>query len=211
MTRTEIAKLAKYGEECLHDSEENPQLKDKLLSQAEEQFNHLIKEYRSECIEPMVGYLYCRLGDVKYNQKQYEKAEKSYLDALSHLIVRGEYCQDRARSHIGLARTYLRLENRESAKEHFIRGIHIYDSLAMKSEIDQLSKDLKDLRIHIKDILPAKQINENGEPTKCRECGGSEFKKIALEHDKIAIYDCVKCGCRNVIILDMLELLQSPH
>ena len=78
MTRSEIVKLAKYGDDCLHDSKEKPEFKDKLLSLAEEQFNHLISEYRSECIEPMVGYLYCRLGDVKYQQKQFEEAKKSY-------------------------------------------------------------------------------------------------------------------------------------
>ena len=211
MPRNEIAKLAKYGEDCLHDSDKKPELKDKLLSLAEEQFNHLIKEFNSNSVEPMVGYLYCRLGDVKYSQKQYDKAEKSYLDALVRLTVRGEYCQDRAHSHIGLARTYMKLGNRENAKEHFIRGIHLYDSLAMKNEIDQISKELKGLRIDIKDILPAKQINEKGEPTKCRECGGFEFKKVALEYEKIAIYDCVQCGCRNVILLDMLELMASPN
>lgn len=211
MPRSEIAKLAKYGEDCFHDSYEKPELRDKLLSLAEEQFNHLIKEFKSKSVEPMVGYLYCRLGDVKYTQEQYDKAEKSYLNALDNLTVREEYCQDRAHSHIGLARTYMKLGNRESAKEHFIRGIHLYDSLSMNNEINQLSEELEDLRINIKDILPAKQINEKGEPTKCRECGGSEFRKVALEHEKIAIYDCVNCGCRNVILLDMFELMTSPN
>ena len=211
MTRSEIIKLTKYGEECLQDSFTKPEVKDKLLTLAEEQFNHLIKEYNSECIEPMVGYVYVRLGEVKYNQKQYLKAEKSYLEALVHLIVRGEYCQDRAQAHIGLAKTYMKLANEEGAREHFIRGIHIYDSLSMNDKIDLLSKEFKNLKINIRDILPAKQINEKGEPTKCRECGGSQFKKIRIENEKIAIYDCENCGCRNVIILDMLELITEQH
>lgn len=210
MTRVEIAKLSKYGEDCLQDSYSKPEIRTKLLSLAEEQFKHLIKEYSSECIEPMAGYVFVRLGEVKYQQKDYLKAEKSFLDSLTHLIVRGEYCQDRARAHIGLARTYMKLANEEGAREHFIRAIHIYDSLSMKDKINELAHDFNKLTINIKDILPAKQINEKGEPTKCRECGGSEFKKVRVENQKIAIYDCVTCGCRNVIILDMLELLATP-
>lgn len=211
MTRTEIAKLAKYGEECLQDSSNKPEIRDKLLSLAEEQFNHLIKEYASECIEPMAGYVFVRLGEVKYQQKEYLKAEKTFLESLAHLIVRGEYCQDRARAHVGLARTYMKLANEEGAREHFIRAIHIYDSLSMNDTIHDLSKDFRNLSINIKDILPAKQINEKGEPVKCRECGGSQFKKIRIENEKIAIYDCIECGCRNVIILDMLELLTTTQ
>ena len=211
MTRSDIVKLAKYGEECIADSYNSPDLKEKLLSLAEEQFNQLIIEYKSECIEPMVGYLYGRLGEVKYNQKEYLNAEKNYLDALANLIVRGEYCQDRANAHLGLAKTYMKLANEEGAREHFIRAIHIFDSLAMNDMINKIAKDFEKLAIRIQDVLPAREINENGEPTKCRECGGSKFKKIRVENEKIAIYDCVNCGCRNVIILDMLELITEHH
>lgn len=210
MTRSEIAKLAKYGEECLQDSETKPEVKEKLLVLAEEQFKNLITQYKVECVDPMLGYLYCRLGDVKYKQEHYEVAEKTYLDSLVHLIVRGEYCQDRARAHVGLARTYIKLNDFNKARENFIRAIHIYDSLAMNDKINNLAKDFRTLSINVKDILPAKQINEKGEPTKCRECGGSEFNKIRVENDKIAIYECANCGCRNVIILDMLDLLTNP-
>lgn len=211
MTRSEISKLAKYGEECLEDSVEKPEVKDKLLMLAEEQFNKLITEFKVECVEPQLGYLYCRLGDVKYKQELYEQAEKTYLDSLDHLSVRGEYCQDRARAHIGLARTYIKLNDFNNAREHFIKAIHIYDSLAMNDKIKSLAKDFRALSVNIKEILPAKQINENGEPTECRECGGSEFKKIRVDNEKIAIYECSNCGCRNVIILDMLDLMSSSQ
>jgi tetratricopeptide (TPR) repeat protein len=209
MTRQEIIKLAKYGEECLQDSYNSPEIKEKLLNLAEEQFNILIMEYKAECIEPMVGYLYGRIGEVKYNQKEYLKAEKYYLDALANLIVRGEYCQDRAQAHLGLAKTYMKLANEDGAREHYIRAIHIFDSLAMDEKIHQQEKEFIKLKIRIKDVLPAKQINEKGEPTKCRECGGSKFKKIRVENEKLVVYDCIDCGCRNVIILDMLELIQN--
>lgn len=211
MTRIEIVKLAKYGEACFQDSFNSPELKDKLLSLAEEQFKYLINEYRAECIEPMVGYLYSRLGDVKYNQLSYQEAEKNYLDALANLIVRGEYCQDRARSHVGLAKTYLKLHNEKNAREHFIRAVHIYDSLAMQDKIHELTNDFSNLKIDLNSVLPPRNVNEKGEPTKCRECGGSEFKRIESENNKIAIYDCKACGCRNVVILDMLQLLTEQH
>ena len=81
----------------------------------------------------------------------------------------------------------------------------------MNDKMDSLAKDFRTLSIIIKDILPAKQINEKGEPTKCRECGGSEFTKIRVDNEKIAIYECSNCGCRNVIILDMLDLISTPH
>lgn len=209
MTRSEIVKLAKYGESCYQDGLNSPDMKDKLLSLAEEQFNYLIGEYKAECIEPMVGYLYSRLGEIKYTQSNYIEAEKNYLDALGNLIVKGEYCQDRARTHVGLARTYMKLHKDKDAREHFIRAVHIYDSLSMSDKIQQLTNDFNNLQIDIKSILPAKQINEKGKPTKCRECGGNEFKRIESDNEKIAIYDCKACGCRNVVILDMLELSQS--
>ena len=207
MTRSEIVKLAKYGEECLQDSFSTPDLSEKLLSLAEEQFKFLVDEYKAECIEPMVGYLYSKLGEVKYNQSAYSDAEKYYLDALVHLIVKGEYCQDRARTHAGLAKTYMKLNDERNAREHFIRAIHIYDSLAMQDKINKLTTDFVKLNIDISSILPAKQVNEKGEPTRCRECGGTDFKRIESENDKIAIYDCKYCGCRNIVILDMLELI----
>lgn len=211
MTRAEIVKLAKYGEECLQDSYGSPDLKEKLLILSEEQFKFLIAEYKAECIEPMVGYLYSRLGEVKYNQANYSEAEKYYLDALGNLIVRGEYCQDRARSHVGLGKTYMKLGNEKGAREHFIRAVHIYDSLAMQDKINQLTGDFSKLKINIQDILPAKHINEKGEPTKCRECGGEDFKRIESDNVNIAIYDCASCGCRNVVILDMLEIITEHH
>ena len=119
MTRSEIANLAKYGEECLQDSATKHELKTKLLALAEEQFNSLIKAYKVECVDPQLGYLYSRLGDVKYIQEQYELAEKLYLDSLVLLIVGGEYCQVRARAHVGLARTYIKLNNFNKARENF--------------------------------------------------------------------------------------------
>lgn len=211
MTRSEIVKLAKYGESCYQDSFNSPEIKDKLLSLAEEQFNYLIKEYKAECIEPMVGYLYSRLGEIKYTQSNYKEAEKNYLDALGNLIVKGEYCQDRARAHVGLAKTYMKLNKDKDAREHFIRAVHIYDSLSMQDKIHQLTNDFTKLNIKLESILPAKHINEKGEPTKCRECGGTEFKRIESDNEKIAIYDCKDCGCRNVVILDMLELITDQH
>lgn len=213
MTRSEIVKLAKYGEACFQDSFNSPEIKDKLLKLAEEQFKYLISEYKAECIEPMLGYLYSRLGEVKYNQGFYHEAEKNYLDALGNLIVKGEYCQDRARAHVGLAKTYMKLNDDKDAKEHFIRAVHIYDSLAMQDKIHQLTVDFSNLKIDLESVLPPKNVNERGEPTQCRECGGKNFKKIESEskNDKIAIYDCVACGCRNVVILDMLELLTDQH
>lgn len=211
MARSDIARLAKYGEECLKDSYTNPEIRDKLLALAEEQFNLLINQYASEKTEPMLGYLYSRLGQVKYNQKKYLKAERAYLSSLNHLIIRGEYCEDRAQAHFGLAKTYMMLANEEDAREHFIRAVHIYDSLSMQDKIQQISKDCEKLTIKLEDILPAKQINSKGEPTICRECGGSEFKKIRVENEKIAVYDCIACGCRSVIVLDMLELLTTSE
>ena len=210
MTRSEIARLAKYGEECLKDSYSNPEIRDKLLALAEEQFNLLINQYTTEKADPMLGYLYTRLGEVKYNQKKYLKAEKAFLESLNHLVIRGEYCEDRAQTHFGLTKTYMKLANEESAREHFIRAVHIYDSLSMQNKIDEMVRDCEKLTIKLEDILPAKQINSKGEPTVCRECGGSEFKKIRIENEKLAVYDCINCGCRSVIILDMLELISSP-
>lgn len=210
MSRNEIIKLAKYGEECLKDSFLSPDIKDKLLILAEEQFKSLINQYNENDMIPMVGYLYSRLAEVKYNQQDYGSAENYYVDALSNLIKPGDYCQDRAMAHIGLARTYMKLENYKAAREHFIRGIHVYDSLAMKDRIENLSSDLLSLDIKIEDTLPAKAINEKGEPTKCRNCGGSSFKMVRKDN-KIVSYDCTTCTCRNVVILDKLELLTEFH
>ncbi len=210
MTRSDIIRLAKYGEECLKDSYTNPEIKDKLLALAEEQFNLLINQYKTEKTDPMIGYLYARLGEVKFNQKKYLKSERAYLESLNHLIIRGEYCEDRAQAHFGLAKTYMKLANEEGAREHFIRAIHVYDSLSMPDKISQIVKDCEKLTIKLEDVLPAKQINDKGEPTVCRECGGSEFKKIRVENEKLAVYDCISCGCRTIIVLDMLELIPSP-
>lgn len=194
----------------MKDSYTNPEIKDSLLVLAEEHFNILINRINAEGTDPKLGYLYCRLGEVKFNQKKYIKAERAFVESLHHLVIRGEYCEDRARAHIGLARTYMKLANEEGAREHFIRAIHIYDSLSMYEVIEQLTVTFKKLSIKLEDILPAKAINEQGIPTKCRECSGSEFKKIRVENEKVVVYDCVSCGCRTIVVLDMLELSTTP-
>ena len=108
MSRHEIVKLAKYGEECLQDSYNTPEIQDKLLSLAEQQFKFLLGLFKAQSIDPMVGYLFSLIGEVKYNQLAFLEAEKYYLEALVHLVVKGEYCQDRARTHAGLARSYMK-------------------------------------------------------------------------------------------------------
>ncbi|OLS16715.1 MAG: hypothetical protein HeimC3_52250 [Candidatus Heimdallarchaeota archaeon LC_3] len=131
MSREEIIALSKYAEDMIENSLENPQMEKKLLNLAESHLETLLEEWKVECIDTETGLIHSRLGIVKLAKKEYEEAKKCFLDALSNLIVRGEYCQDRALSHWQLGKTYLKLENKSEAKENFIRAIQIYDSLAM--------------------------------------------------------------------------------
>jgi tetratricopeptide (TPR) repeat protein len=205
MTRSEIEKLGKYGLECFNDAMKDEELKDKLLSLAEKHFKVLIEEFDAQCIDPMAGYCWAQLGKVQVAKKEFEEAEKSYMNALNNLIVRGEYCQDRADSYLGLARVYMNLNEKEKAIENLERAVHVYDSIAMFDKLKPIDEEFKSLGFKVEDNLPVMALNEKGEPKKCRECGGTEFKLVE-EHEDRKVFQCVNCNCRNVVLKKKVEV-----
>ncbi|MFW9930369.1 MAG: tetratricopeptide repeat protein [Candidatus Thorarchaeota archaeon] len=198
-------KEKKYAEQMFEDAKYSSENKEKLLDLAENTLVNLLKDHDVECIDPETGYILSRLGQLKMQQNDYDMAQQYFKEALSNLIVRGEFCQDRALSHLGLAISYRNLNNQVEAKNHFIKAIHIYDSLAMYKELhEKLEPHFNDLGYKIEDFLPAKEITPEGKPVQCRECGKKEFKLVE-ETSERWIYECVACGCRNVVLAEMIQ------
>ena len=131
MQRNEIVELCVYAEEMMNDASKNTQKENDLLEMAEQHLLSLLKQYKVECIDPQTGYIFSRLGLIKLAQKNYDMAEKYFLEALANLITRGEFCQDRGLTHRSLGKTYFLKNSKEEAKNHYIKAIHIYDSLSM--------------------------------------------------------------------------------
>ncbi|MHA1990614.1 MAG: tetratricopeptide repeat protein [Candidatus Hodarchaeales archaeon] len=208
MSRSEIENLCKYAEDMIEHAIENPQMEEKLLNLAESHLSNLLEQYKVECIDTETGYIYSRLGMVKVTKNKLEEAEKCFTEALANLIVRGEFCQDRALSHWQLGKVYAKLEKNDQAKENFIRAIHIYDSLAMYEKLHLLEPDFKELGLKIEDHLPAKEFSDDGKPLKCRECGHNEFNLIEEVEDRWT-YECTKCQCRNVVLQEMIASFQT--
>ena len=203
MQRTEIAGLCKYADEMLFSAKLKPELSDILISLAENHLKQLLATEQVVCISPVAGFVHCRLGLVKWDKGDYAGAEKCFLDALGNLVVRGDYCQDRALSHWYLGKIYSKLGKKENSKENFIRAIHIYDSLSMFNQLQLLEKDFRELGYKIENFLPAKSLTAEGKPAKCRECGGERFALIESSQDRY-VYECLECRCRNIVLKEML-------
>ena len=208
MSREEIETLCKYAEEMMENALQNPQMEKKLLDLADSHLNTLLERWKVECIDTETGFIHSRLGLVKFAKKDYEGARKCFLNALSNLIVRGEYCKDRALSHWQLGRTFLQLENKIEAKENLIRAINIYDSLAMFEKLRLLQSDMDILGLKIEDYLPAKEVDKDGIPVKCRECGHNEFIMTEQVENRWT-YECKNCGCRNVVLKEMIPPIEQ--
>ena len=208
MQRTEIASLCSYAEQMMNDASKDIEKEKDLLEMAEKHLLSLLKDYKVECIDPQTGYIFSRLGLVKIAQKDYDMAEKYFLEALANLIVRGEFCQDRGLTYRSLGKTYFLKNNKEEAINHYIKAIHVYDSLAMYDKLKEMETELRNLGMKIENYLPAKEIGPNGIPTKCRECGGKDFRLIEETADR-KIYECKNCNCRNVVLLEMIAMMQT--
>lgn len=207
MQRKEIVDLCIYAEEMMADASRNKQKEKDLLEMAEQHLLSLLKQYKVECIDPQTGYIFSRLGLIKLAQKNYDMAEKYFLEALANLIIRGEFCQDRGLTHRSLGKTYFLKNIKEEAKNHYIKAIHIYDSLAMYDKLKEMEPEFRKLGAKVEDYLPAKEIGSDGVPKKCRECGGKDFNLIEETEDR-KVYACKNCNCRNVVLAEMIAMMQ---
>ena len=96
MSRIEVVKLCKYAEKMLKCASEDPRICDDLKGMAEEYLHSMLIKYDVERIDPDTGYILSRLGMVKLAQDDVIGAEKYFLESLANMVVRGEYCEDRA-------------------------------------------------------------------------------------------------------------------
>jgi hypothetical protein len=78
----------------------------------------------------------------------------------------------------------------------------------MYEKLHLLENDFKGMNLRIEDYLPAKELTEDGKPTKCRECGHNVFNLVEDGNDRWT-YECSNCRCRNVVIREMIASLQT--
>lgn len=199
MKRSEILQLCSYAEEMYQDAIKDPEQAERLLNLAEKHLTTLLNDYKVECVDETQGFVCSRRGWVKLAQKKHDEAKVCFNNALTNLTTRGEYCNDRAYSYWGLARTHHELGMEEEAKEFYEAAVHVYASLADHATLKKIQPDVEKLGLKIEDLLPVKNIGEDGKPIKCRECGKNEFK-IVEETEEKTTYECTACGCRNVVL-----------
>lgn len=141
MKREQIEILCKYAEQMLNDAEINSDLHIILLDLAECHLNNLLKRFQAEANHLFVGYISSRLGYVKLDQNQPNKAKKTFLVALSHLVDQGNYQQDLTLVHSGLGMAYQLLGDEIRANEHFMKVVDGYREMGILKKNSTYTQD----------------------------------------------------------------------
>ena len=205
MSRKEVAELCKYAEKMLKCASEDPRICNELIGMAEDHLRSLLIKYDVECIDPDTGYILSRFGMVKLAQDDLIGAEKYFLESLANLVVRGEYCEDRAQVYWLLGMTYIKMGNLEEGKINVLRALHLYDNLAMSEKILDLLPEVQKLNLQPEDYLKKSKIGIGELPSRCSECGHADFVQVEELNGKV-IYECTYCNSRYIFFLKELHI-----
>ena len=151
-----IKYFVSFVDEMVSDSEKDEFNKKILLDLAESFLKRLLAFYENEKFNCLVGYVYQRLGWIKFYKEKYRKAEKMFLYSIVNLKD-CKYCtQELLESYMGLTRTYLMSNSPKKAKRYLLIAYNIMitkNTVYIEEDIEML---FNKLGITIEDLLRKK-------------------------------------------------------
>ena len=148
-----IKYFATYVDEMVADSEKDTSHKKIILDLADSFLKSLLKFYENEKFSCLVGYVYQRLGWIKFYKGKYRKAEKMFLYSIINLKDCKFCTQELLESYWGLTETYLMRHMVKKAKKYFLIAYDIMlasNSVYIEEEIENL---FNELGVTLEDLL----------------------------------------------------------
>lgn len=145
--------LVSYADEMILDSKKDQQHRKLLLHLAENFLMKLIKFYEDDKSYCFQGYIYQKLGWVKYQTQDYQSAEKQFLYSIVNLKNCKICRQELLESYWGLINTYINLKKYKIAKKYFLyyyRLLSHFPAISIEQDYDYM---IQILNISAEDLL----------------------------------------------------------
>lgn len=141
----QVKYFVSYADEMILESEKDSRNKKILLGLAESFLKTLIQFYQNENINCIEGYIYLKLGWIKYYQENYSKAEKDFLYSLINLKNCKLCTQELQDSYWGLINTYIKKNKLDLAKKYFMsyyKNLKVYNNLILEDDVNDMIRRL---------------------------------------------------------------------
>ena len=148
-----IKYLVSFADEMILDSEKDTQNKKILLDLADSYLKHLMLYYENENIDCLQGLLYQKLGWIKYQQDNYQIAEKHFLYSIINLKNCQNCIQELAESYWGLINTYVKLNKMKIAKKYFLLFYSLMNDYKTINIEEDIEKMILTLNISAQDLF----------------------------------------------------------
>lgn len=136
-----IKYFVSFVDEMVADSEKDESNKYVILNLADSFLKSLLDFYETEQFTCVVGYVYQKLGWIKYYQGNFRKAEKMFLYAIINLKDCKHCVQELLESYLGLTKAYISGNKIKKAKKTFIIAYNcmlVNNCAFIEEEIDSL-------------------------------------------------------------------------
>ena len=152
-----IKYLVSYVDKMVADSEKDDQHREIILDLADSFLKRLLRFYENEKFSCLVGYVYQRLGWIKFHKGKYRKAEKMFFYSIINLKDCKICTQELIESYWGLTETYLMRNMIKKAKKYFLIAYNIIldkNSFYIEEDVEIL---FNKLGITLEDLLSKKK------------------------------------------------------
>lgn len=148
-----IKYLLSFADEMVSDSEKDTNNKKILLDLADSYIKHLMLFYENEKIDCLQGLLYQKLGWIKYQQENFQIAEKHFLYSIINLKNCKNCIQELADSYWGLINTYVKFNKLKIAKKYFLIFYSLMNDFKTINIEEDTEKMILTLNLSAQDLL----------------------------------------------------------